>query len=365
MAQSSNDVKLTFDNKAIVGWDSVRITRGIERCPNDFGLSLTQRVGEDLSTVDVRPGTPCKLYIGDALVITGYVDRYTPSITETTHSIKITGRGKCQDLVDCSAIYEQGAFINMTLPQIAAALAKKFDIGLNWTSGLDEVLPSAALMYGETPMQIIDRIAKYEKVLVYESENGDLNLLRTYLGKMGTGFKEGVNVQAASIEYSMDGRYSEYRGFYQPIDTFGDVPGHFASMNASDPVKDPGVPRYRPRILIAEHGDALQRVLRDRMLWECNRRIGRSSILRVTTDSWRDGNGRLWAPNFSVPLHLPRLHISSADWLIGEVTYLIDNTGGTRAELTIMPPGAYAVVPTVYVPTQLTDWKQPDPPKVK
>lgn len=365
MAQSSNDVVLKFNDKQISGWDSVRITRGIERCPNDFELTLTQRDGEDLSTVDVRPGQPCQLLIGDSVIITGYVDRYKPTITPTSHSIRVSGRGKCQDLVDCSAIYEQGAFLNMTLPQIAQALTKPFGIGVNWTSGLDEVLPSAALMYGETPMQIIDRIAKYERVLTYESEYGALNLLRAGIGRMSSGVQEGVNVQEASVEFSMDGRFSEYMGFYTAIDVFGDVPGHFASMQVAEPQKDPGVTRYRPMVLVAEQGDALQRILKERMVWECNRRIGRSSVLRVTVDSWRDAAGNLWAPNFRIAVNLLRLHIKSADWLIGEVTYSVDNNGGTRAELTIMPPDAYSVVPTVYVPTQLTDWVQPDPTGVK
>lgn len=363
MAQSSNDVVLIVGHHRMTGWDSVRITRGIERCPNDFELSMTarQEQGEDFTTVTVRPGDTMRLFVGNDLVITGYVDRYRPSITPTSHSITVSGRGRCQDLVDCSAIYEQGAFLNMTLPQIAKALAGYFGLTVSHPADLNEVLPSAPLNYGETPMQIIDRIAKYEKVLVYEDPQGNLVLAHTYLGRMNSGIAEGVNVQEASCEYTMDQRFSDYYGFYQPIDVFGDVPGHFAAMQVMPPEKDVGVPRKRPLVLVAENGDALQRVLKARMVWECNRRRGRSSMLRVTVDSWRDSKGHLWEPNYSVPLSLPSLHIESADWLIGEVTYLVDNTGGTRAELTIMPPEAYSVVPVVYVPTRLVDWVNPDP----
>jgi prophage tail gpP-like protein len=33
-------VSLTVDGKIIEGWDSVRVTRGIERFPSDFDLGL-------------------------------------------------------------------------------------------------------------------------------------------------------------------------------------------------------------------------------------------------------------------------------------------------------------------------------------
>lgn len=34
-------VSLTVDGKIIEGWDSVRVTRGIERFPSDFDLGLS------------------------------------------------------------------------------------------------------------------------------------------------------------------------------------------------------------------------------------------------------------------------------------------------------------------------------------
>lgn len=67
-------VSLTVDGKIIEGWDSVRVTRGIERFPSDFDLGLMDYFpgNEDLQLVE--EGMSCEVRIGDDLTLTGYVD---------------------------------------------------------------------------------------------------------------------------------------------------------------------------------------------------------------------------------------------------------------------------------------------------
>jgi prophage tail gpP-like protein len=40
MSDDLDTVRLTVGNKIIEGWDSVRVTRSIERFPSDFSLGL-------------------------------------------------------------------------------------------------------------------------------------------------------------------------------------------------------------------------------------------------------------------------------------------------------------------------------------
>ena len=39
---TDGDLTLIANNQAISGWETVRVTRGIERCPNDFDISLSE-----------------------------------------------------------------------------------------------------------------------------------------------------------------------------------------------------------------------------------------------------------------------------------------------------------------------------------
>jgi prophage tail gpP-like protein len=61
--------------------------------------------------------------------------------------------------------------------------------------------------------------------------------------------------------------------------------------------------------------------------------FGRSTVVSVTTDSWRDSAGRLYAPNTQCLVELPSLHLPSDLLTIGEVTYRT-GTGGTFCDLT-------------------------------
>ena len=89
---------------------------------------MTERFPGEADGVVVKPGDPCTVKIGDDLVITGYIDRYHPSITPTGHTVTITGRGKCQDLVDCAAEWPNCQIIAASAFEIAPKLAAPYGI---------------------------------------------------------------------------------------------------------------------------------------------------------------------------------------------------------------------------------------------
>jgi prophage tail gpP-like protein len=79
--------------RALHGWDRIRITRGIERMPSDFDISIMDYYPGDDQQQLVSPGDPCVVKLGKDVVITGYVDRWCPSIRPNQHQIRVTGRG--------------------------------------------------------------------------------------------------------------------------------------------------------------------------------------------------------------------------------------------------------------------------------
>lgn len=85
---SNDDVSLTVGGKKISGWDSVRVTRGIERFPSDFDLGLMDYYPGSNEKQLVTEGSPCTVKIGDDLVITGYVDDWEPGISRSRHEVR-------------------------------------------------------------------------------------------------------------------------------------------------------------------------------------------------------------------------------------------------------------------------------------
>lgn len=358
-----NDLTLAIDNCFYSGWTRARVTRGIERCPSDFEVTMTELFpGEfDSLTLDVFPGQSFELYLGPPnrgnLVITGFVDRFTPSIDAHLHSITLAGRGKCQDLVDCSAVWPSGQIKSSTVLDTAQKLAAYYDITVSAADAEDVGLPIDQLniAFTETPWDVIEKLCRYRALLAYDQPDGNLILSRSGTQAHSSGFQTGKNVQRAAITYSSDQRYSEYQAYQLSMSLREDVGG----ISPLVVVKDPTITRFRRKNIIAESNDGGDgsphgggTVAKMRAQWEASRRWGRSAQLQLTVDSWCDEAGKLWTPNWLVPLDLPELKIEGKRWVISEVSYHMDEQG-TSADLTIMPPEAFEPAPILLFPVKV------------
>lgn len=358
---ADDDVSLVVGERAWAGWSDIRITRGMERMPNDFQIALTEIYPDDASKIDIPPGAECEVWIGKNRVITGYVDRYVPAMSVQQHSVTITGRGRGQDLVDCSAEWPGQQIVASSVIEVARKLAAPFKISVDGVTGPSvgkgkdsPLIPVLNLMLGETAWEIIERLCRIGGILAYEEPDGSLRLVedpgtlfrrRDVTVPACSGFAEGVNVQSAQAVFSMDQRFSRYRTFVYSFDPLKELrldPDPIATAS------DASVTRYRPRDIIAEMGHYLSyENATNRCEWEAARRWGRSRVVHLTTDSWRDASGMLYAPMMLAPLNLPTLKVDNVLWVIGEVTYRKAAGGGTECDLTLMHPTGYAVQPTL------------------
>lgn len=343
----SNLVTVTAGGQVLSGWTDVRITMGVERLPSDFEVTMTEVSPATLYKVLVRKGDAFQLKIGDDLVITGYIDHVVPGISPDGHWIKITGRSKCADLVDCSAEWAGGQISGSSALVIAQKLASVYgpnQEGIPVASNITDlpVIPQFNLMLGETPYEIIERICRYSAALVYDRPDGSLYLSRVGSTIAASGVVEGTNVQAAWVDQAADQIYSDYAGLLQSVEIMGDLG---TGGNQVKTTTDPNCRRHRKLIIIAESGNGSQDLLQQRVEWEAAHRTGRSTVVRATLDSWRDSAGTLWTPNTLVPVELPTLKINSTNLVLGEVTFTLNQQSGHTAELTLMPAAAYTPQP--------------------
>lgn len=343
----ADDLTLVTGGRKLSGWQGVRVTRGIERMPSDFDIVYTERFPGETDAVVVKPGDACELRIGGDLVITGYIDRFIPSISPAAHTLRVIGRGKCQDLVDCSAEWPSNQISSADVLSIAQKLAAPYGITAKALSDVGEPIPQINLMWGETPYQVIERIVRARALLAYDGPDGNLILSRVGSERHRTGFEQGVNIEAAQAMFGMDLRFSEYVVRRLSMSSVSET-GSDGDILVT--VTDKAVPRNRKRYIIAETGIEAAGLSQRRGLWEAARRAGRSYYVMLTTSTWRDGDGMLWTPNRRASLKAPALKIDSVDWVISEVTYRRD-AQGTHADLILMPPDAFEPMPVVLNPT--------------
>ncbi len=353
-AAPDNTLTLTVNNQTLTGWVSVSVTMGIESVPNVFDIALTERYPGQQVLIP-RPGAPCQVKIGNTVVITGYIDTTSLSISPTAHTVRVQGRGKCEDLVDCSAVLPGMTISAASTLALAQKVAAPYGITVTSLCGPGPIIPQFNITLDEKPFEIIERVARFSQMLVYEDPSGNLVLAQAATSTHASGFRQGVNVQAASVSFSMAERFSDYLPSLTSIDSFSQTQPAGATPPFFLPrVYDPDVPRLRTLIVVSEQTQNGHYIAEDRAQWEANRRWGRSQVVRLTCDNWRDSAGTLWTPNALVRIEIPSIQCASDDWVIGRVTFLRGAERGTVADLEIMPKQAFLPEPT---PLQAFDFQ--------
>lgn len=339
---NNNLVRLLIGGKLYGGWKRAEVQRSIEQIAGGFVLELTHRwPGVDIAPA-LREGLACQVLLGDDVVITGYVDQYEPDLTSSSSAIRVEGRDKTGDLVDCSAIYKGGQWRGASLERIVRDIAAPFGIKVIIAPGLDQgdVFKSFALEDGEKAFDAIDRACRLRAVLCTSTPQGELWLGTAGTQSSGVTLAEGVNILRISATHSWKERHSL-------IVLKGQVPGDDDESGASAAhlkaqAADSEIDRYRPLVVMAEHGTS-SAALEDRAAWEVSVRMGRGKRGRVTVVGWRTGlngqDGPLWQPNTLVRVVSPRMNLDMDVLIVGCAYTLTEQ--GALTELTFARPEAF------------------------
>ncbi len=338
--------------RRLEGWMDVAITLRAEAFPNDWTLSATSSSPVDGRELAVVEGAAARVLIDDDVVITGYVDRVRRVSDRADHRVTLMGRGKTQDLVDCSAEWEAGGqILSANALDIATKLAEPYGIDVDLAEGASagDNVPQFNLTYGETGAEIIQRVARNAGLLAYEGPDGHLLLAKAGTTKASSGIVYGQNVEAYDVTRSTDQRMSEIVCALAGQDLWSDVGegGFFFHTE-----RDPNVSRHRRLYLVLEQSALGPDFTVMKARWEMARRAGRALAVEVTVDSWRDSAGRLWLPNTLVPVDVPG---AKAELCIAEATFTRNSEEGTVAKLYLLPPEAFVPEPISLAPVNLND----------
>lgn len=344
----ADDLSLIAGGKNLKGWTEIALTRSIQQMPNTFSVSATEDSPLYTDASFVREGQACTVKLGSDLVITGYVDQVGPGFGVGAHAVIVGGRGKCQDLVDCSAEWTGSQVRNSNPLQIAQKLSLPYGITASCVGDPGDIVPQFNINVGDSAANILEMVTRHAGLLYYEGTDGNLILSRIGVTKAASGVVQGKNIQACRLLRSVAERYSEIVCSLVSVDTSGlyqDQDGltYYKAL-------DPNVSRHRRLAIVAEGVDGGRDLAKRRALWECARRAGRGRVLNVTVDSWRDGKGKLWAPNTLVPIDIPKLGLSKISWCLAEVTYRAGLETGLTADLVLMTPESFTPEPIMIQP---------------
>jgi prophage tail gpP-like protein len=352
-----DELALVVRGRKISGWEDVSLTLRCEGFPNSFQIGMSWLDPVTKGAVIAAAGDPCQVYLGSDLVITGYIDRDLAGGDARTRRLTLIGRGKCQDLVDCSAEWPGGQVDGDALT-IAKKLAIPYGIDVALANGAaaGDAVIGWALNYTESAAAIIQRVAQNAGLMAYEDAAGRLLLANVGTTTHKSGVVYGRNVEDWSIENSMDQRYSELVCCSFSTASFNAIDG----SDFFDVERDPNVTRHRRLDIIRAEIAGDQDKFTVRLAkWERARRAGRSTIVTATVDNWRDEAGKLWTPNNLVPVDLPGLRVDDRNLCLSEVTFRKSNDG-THAELQLLPRAAFLLEPISLLPIGTAALSGPD-----
>lgn len=343
----SNKVLLVVDGRAFQGWQSMHVQRSIEHLAGSFALQVNLKWATQDDPFEIREGLPCQVLLGQDVVITGHIEEYEQSYDDQNSTVTIHGRDKTGDLVDCSAIYKSGQWHGVGLKQIIEDICEPFGIKVALDPeqlDLGDPFPSFALEECEKAFDAIDRACRMRGVLCTSNAEGALLLTKTSAESSTVQLIEGMNIKSASAHHSWKERYSQ-------ITLKGQSAGndqHFGAAVAHTraDAKDKEIDRYRPLVVISEHGAGIA-TLEERAKWETTVRMGRGKRGQIVVVGWRvagDGQaGALWVPNRLVHIDSPRLKLAR-EMLIVACDYKMDDHQGRTTALTFCRPEAFELI---------------------
>lgn len=326
------DIVLLTPIGEYAGWESMRITLGLDQLSGAFELAVSGDNARELSKHPLRKGVECKVMLNNQVVITGYINKRRAAYEKNSHALSISGRDVTCDLVDCSAIVPNQELHNVTLADAARQLIAPFP-----AITLDCPAPGGpftkfVVNEGDTIFSVLESHAKQRGLMIYTTGDGVLRIRKPAVTGTGLTLTEGENILSASAEDGDDEQFAEYIVKAQKADD--------GKHQVEQRYSDPNVRKGRVRVITAEKPDDGTQI-KNRAEWEAKLRQAKSVTANVTVQSWESKPGKLWRLGDSLKLHSPALDFNRSGVVVNNITYAVDSSGGTTTELALVLPEVY------------------------
>lgn len=326
-------VSASIGGTVYTGFEYAYVMGSVKEAARDFHLKLAEEFGGAQAAAAFQLFAPVKIFEGQDVIFTGYIDKRRPAFQKGSARIDISGRAKGQDAVDCSCIHATGTFTNQTPLQIAQAL-DKFGIGFSSDTQLDPV-PQYQVQPGASLCREIERLCRDQQVTLSGQADGSIKITKAGANppRQATPLREGQNIKLGSADFDGSNRFSII--YVRGQSSSGSGPDN---LQIEATATDSTVPRYRPLVFLPD-GDTDQGRAATRAVNRRDKAAGEGIRAKITTPGWRDDTGVLWTPGNKVWVESQFLGLAQ-DMLIECVEYEQDEDG-SLSHLSLVDPRAH------------------------
>lgn len=277
-----------------------------------------------------EPGTPCQLLATGTLLVDGFINDLDIHFNEQAHELRVAGRSKSQDAVDCSVDHGTHEWKKKSLDQIAN------DTGNNTRFRATEKLPPIDVVRanpGEKVAKFVDRHARSHGVFATAQRDGTVAIGKGGKERHAGAIVEGINLKRARVKFSDRDRHEKVKVKSQRAKGHGK-----ANTRIKEEATDGGARKGRVLRFMPDHhmdkGRAKTRAEQAR-----DKRIGESVHFNATLVGFRDEGGELWTVGKLVFCETVLGHLSE-DLAINTVELSQNDHIGTISTLELCHPSA-------------------------
>lgn len=349
-------VSLTIGGEQFRFWSEVTLDIAIDNHPTVGFVAPFEAERADFRKL-FRPFSyaPVELFVGEAKVFTGTMIDVVPTVSAAERIVQVTAYSKAAKLSECDMPWRSLPLQcdNLKLNEIAKHFCDPFELGVvidgDPGPAFSRVKPTKRTKkrnkvfggQGQETLEVEGNIQEFLAELgrqrgyvLASNEDGDVWFRRSRgAGKPVARFEEGVQ-PALSVTPQFNPRewYSEITGI-----TPAKNKRKGSAWTEQNPFLTGELRSMSFNLDDTEAADARVAV-RAKMA----RMFANAMSVVVMVPTWRDKNGRLWAPDATVTLLAPNAMIyTESDFLIRNVTFG-QSAGQESAELTLVLPGAFS-----------------------
>lgn len=330
-------IVVVVKGKAYEGWLQSEVDRNLEALSGTFNIPVSLVPG---NPPDIQRQDNVDIYIGDRRVISGRVLAAEPFYRRGECGLRVMGRDRAGDLVNCSAIYKGGQWSNVKIDRIIKDIIGPFGLELVIDADLGDPVKDFKIGLGEMALDAVSRAARLRGVLATADGDGRLTLTTTGKKRFAGSIVRGQNVIAMESIGSDENRHSEYIVYGQAD------PGEDYAQNLKGRAVDAELTAlglYLPLVINPDGNTTLAELqtLADHTM---RVRRGHAYGFRYTVEGWTF-KGEPWPLNQLVPIYDDVAGLSGQEWLICGVKQSCDLKEGDITELTVRPKEAYDTAP--------------------
>lgn len=341
-------LKLVVNGTEFTGWQSVQIVRSLFNASGAFTLTASDRWPGSPKSWGIRMGDSCQILINKTAVITGFIEDINLTSDDKNHSVSFSGRDTLCDLIDCS--YEgPNQYKGLTVSQLIETLCDAFNIKVSYQVFSDDGLnvlgvveESFTIDQGQSVFEAIGKLCRKYGLLPVSYGDGLLTITTAGNLRSFESLQEGTNIKASSLIQSNRERFSRY--VVKGTSNGSDNKQPEESASPENHVTDSVINRYRPLVILSEHGTDTG-YAKQRAQFEANVRAGKSRAIEAVVQGWTQQSGQIWNINRITDVLIESMGINEP-LLISDITYTLD-TSGSLTKMKLVHPAIFSTEPAV------------------